>query len=162
VVRVDKISDPEGPSYTREVVVHPGAVVVIPVDANGDILMVRQWRRAVGKILLELPAGTLEEGEEAGVTADRELQEEIGYKAGRLTKLGGFYSAPGFCSEYLHLFLAEDLRESRLAPDDHEHIEVCTVPLGKALELIEQGEIEDAKSVAGLSRYYMRLAPKYV
>ncbi len=159
-VRVDHLTDETGRSYKREIVLHPGAVVMIPVTAEGQILLVRQWRRAANKILLELPAGTLEEGEEPLVTAGRELQEEIGYRAERITALGGFYSAPGFCTEYLHVFLAEDLRESRLDADVGEDIEVCPVSLEEALDLIEQGKIEDAKSVAGLSRYYMRVTRK--
>ncbi|HEX2909324.1 MAG TPA: NUDIX hydrolase [Chloroflexia bacterium] len=155
-IRVDHITDRPGHTYIREIVVHPGAVVMIPVGPDGKIILVRQWRRASGKVLLELPAGTLEEGEEPAVTADRELQEEIGFKAGKLTAMGGFFSAPGFCTEYLHLFLAEDLSESRLDPDANEEIEVETYSLEEAIDLIEQGIIEDAKSVAGLSRYYVQ------
>src|SRR6476619_2033559 len=104
-LRVDKITDATGRTYKREIIIHPGAVVMVPVDKEGNILLVRQWRRASNRILLELPAGTLEEGEEPAYTAGRELQEEIGFQAGKLTPLGGFFSAPGFCTEYLHLFL---------------------------------------------------------
>jgi len=156
-LRVDKITDDTGRTYKREIILHPGAVVMVPVDKEGNILLVRQWRRAANRILMELPAGTLEEGEEPAYTAGRELQEEIGYKAGKLTPLGGFFSAPGFCTEYLHLFLAEDLEESRLPADIGEEIEVVTVTLEEAIALIERGEIQDAKSVAGISRYYIRL-----
>jgi ADP-ribose pyrophosphatase len=159
-LRVDRITDAEGHSYEREVVVHGGAVVVIPVDADGKIVMVRQWRRPVQKVLLELPAGTLEPDEPPIETAGRELQEEIGYRAAKITPLGGFYSAPGFCTEYLHLFLAENLQESRLDPDAHEVIEVHRYTLDQALDLIEQGEIQDAKSVASLCRYYAQLTRK--
>jgi ADP-ribose pyrophosphatase len=155
-LRVDKITDDTGRTYKREIIIHPGAVVMVPVDSKGNILLVRQWRRAANRILLELPAGTLEEDEDPVYTAGRELQEEIGYRAGRLTPLGGFFSAPGFCTEFLHLYLAEDLVESRLPADIGEQIEVVTVTLEEAIALIEQGEIQDAKSIAGIGRYYIR------
>ncbi len=155
-VRVDTIQPAEGKAYKREIVVHSGAVVMIPVDEAGNILLIKQWRRAADRILVELPAGTLEQGEDPAECAQRELQEEIGYIANKLTPLGGFFSAPGFCSEYLHLFLAEDLQTSRLAPDAHEHIEVIPKTPEEALHMIEQGEICDAKSIAGITRYYLR------
>ncbi len=157
-VRVDQITDSPGHTYKREIIVHPGAVVMVPITAEGQIILVKQWRRASGKVLIELPAGTLEKDEPPIETANRELQEEIGYKAGKLTSLGGFFSAPGILTEYLYLFLAEDLTESRLDPDAHEKIEVLKVELPEALAMIERGEIEDAKSIAGLSRYYFRRA----
>ncbi len=152
-LRVDTITKPDGHSYKREVIVHSGAVVVVPIDSEGKIILVRQWRRAAARILTELPAGTLEPPEEPIACADRELQEEIGYKANKITPLGGFFSAPGFCTEYLYLFLAEDLSESQLEPDDNEAIDVLRVTLDEALEMIGSGEICDAKSVAGILRY---------
>ena len=155
-VRVDEITTEPGQTYKREIVVHPGAVVMIPVTDDGQIILVQQWRRAVGKVLYELPAGTLEKDEPPLETAKRELQEEIGFKAGKITSLGGFYSAPGILTEYLHLYLAENLTESRLDPDAHEKIEVHTMPLEQALAMIERGEIEDAKSITGLYRYYFQ------
>jgi ADP-ribose pyrophosphatase len=156
-VRVDSITDRPGHTYKREIVVHPGAVVMLPVTKEGKLVLVRQWRRATGKVLLELPAGTLDEGEAPLVTADRELQEEIGYKAGRITPMGGFFSAPGIMTEYLHLYLAEDLEESQLDPDENEELDICEMTLQEALEAVEKGEIEDSKSIVGLSRYYFRL-----
>ncbi|MEI7554378.1 NUDIX hydrolase [Candidatus Chlorohelix sp.] len=159
-VRVDHLTKADGRRYSREIVAHDGAVVIIPVDADGKIILVRQWRRPTDKILIELPAGTLELPEEPAYCADRELQEEIGYKAGKLTGMGGFYSAPGFCSEYLWLFLAEELVESQLEPDENEAIDIIRVTLDEALQMIEDGVICDAKSVAGLLRYYYRLNKK--
>ncbi|NWJ94426.1 MAG: NUDIX hydrolase [Chloroflexi bacterium] len=155
-IRVDTITTPDGLTYQREIVEHPGAVVMIPVDQAGRILLVRQWRRAAQQILLELPAGTLERGEEPIACAQRELQEEIGYAADKITPLGGFFSAPGFCNEYLHLFLAEELQEKPLAADEDEHIEVVSKTMAEALAMIEQGLICDAKTIAGISRYYLR------
>jgi ADP-ribose pyrophosphatase len=156
-VRVDTITDRPGHTYRREIVVHPGAVVMLPVTKEGKLVLVRQWRRATGKVLLELPAGTLDEGEEPLTTAGRELQEEIGYKANRITPMGGFFSAPGILTEYLHLYLAEDLQESQLDPDENEELDICEMTLEEALEAVEKGEIEDSKSIVGLSRYYFRL-----
>ncbi len=149
----DTITEPGGKSYAREVVVHPGAVVIVPVDEEGRLLLVKQWRHPVGKVLTELPAGTLEVGEEPRSCAERELQEETGFKPAVLTAMGGFYSAPGFCTEYLHLFVAEGLTSSPLPADEDEHIELLTVSLAAALQMIEAGTICDAKSVAGILRY---------
>jgi ADP-ribose pyrophosphatase len=139
--------------HTWDIVLHPGAVVIIPITSEGKILMVKQWRRAVGKILIELPAGTLEEGEPVAVCAQRELQEETGYKSNELISLGGFYSAPGFCSEYLHLFLALELEAEPLEPDSDEAIDVISVTLSEAWDLIKNQHICDAKTIAGVALY---------
>lgn len=136
-----------------EIVQHPGAVVILPIDPEGRILLVRQWRRAVGKIILELPAGTLEPGEEPIECAKRELQEETGFACEKITPLGGFYSAPGFCSEFLHLFLAEHLYCAPLPPDDDEMIEIIPVTIKEAREMIVKNQIQDAKSIAGILRF---------
>ena len=133
---------------------HPGAVVMVPVDSAGNILLVRQPRPSARDVLLELPAGTRETGEEPSVTARRELQEEISHDPGTLAPLGGFYSAPGFCDEYLHLFLATDLTPVEgVEPDEDEDITVVPTPAATIPDLIRGGEIRDAKSIAGLLRY---------
>ena len=133
---------------------HPGAVVMVPVDPDGNILLVRQPRPSARDVLLELPAGTREEGEEPDVTARRELQEEIAHDPGTMTPLGGFYSAPGFCDEFLHLFLATDLSPVEgVEPDADEEITVVPTPPNAVPDLIRSGEIRDAKSIAGLLRY---------
>ena len=133
---------------------HPGAVVMVPVDADGNILLVRQPRPSARDVLLELPAGTREEGEEPAVTARRELQEEIAHDPQTMTPLGGFYSAPGFCDEFLHLFLATDLQPVEgVEPDEDEEITVVPTLPADIPELIRTGEIRDAKSIAGLLRY---------
>lgn len=138
-----------------ELVEHPGAVVLLPIDPKGRILMIRQWRRAVEEILLELPAGTLEENEDPLFCAQRELQEETGFKAGKLTNLTSFYSAPGFCNEKLHLFLAEDLLPSNLPQDEDEGIDLAPMQLSEAIELIEKGLCRDAKTIASILLYQL-------
>lgn len=152
-LRRDTITEPNGTTYKREVVEHPGAIVIVPVDNDGKLLLVKQWRHAAGKTLTELPAGTLEKGEPPRDCAERECQEETGFKPNQLIELGGFFSAPGFCTEYLHLFLASELVASPLPGDEDEHIELHPVTLEQAIGLIENGTICDAKSVAGILRY---------
>jgi ADP-ribose pyrophosphatase len=149
-LRVDEVEMPSGRRSTREVVEHPDAVVVVPLDGEGGVYLVRQFRQAVGKHLLELPAGGLEPGEGPEACAVRELREEIGMRPGRVERLGGFYASPGFCTEYLHLFLARDLQPDRLPAEDAEVIDVVCVSLKEIPRLIAAGEIEDSKSIAGL------------
>lgn len=149
-IRRDLVQTADGRQFTRDVVEHPGAVVIVPLLADGRVVLVRQWRNAAGQALLELPAGTLEPAEAPAETAGRELQEECGYRAGRLTPLAAFYSAPGFCTELLHLFLAEELEPARLDGDEDEQIETEAVPLAEAVAMAVRGEIRDAKSIAGL------------
>ncbi len=150
----DEMIAPGGSAHLWTTVHHPGAIVVVPVSRNGDILLVRQPRPCAEDTLLELPAGTREENEEPVVTARRELQEEIAHDPGTMTPLGGFYSAPGFCDEYLHLFLATDLTPVEgVAADEDEEITVVPTPADAIPNLIRSGEIRDAKSIAGLLRY---------
>lgn len=143
---------------TFEIVEHPGAVAMIPITADGKILLVRQWRRAIEKIILEIPAGTLEKDEEPAVCAQRELQEEIGFYAHKLTHLGGFYTAPGFCSEYIHLYLAENLEKKALEADEDEGIDVVAMTLQEALHKVKTNEINDAKTILALCRYQLEHA----
>jgi ADP-ribose pyrophosphatase len=152
-VRSDTIKDEKDSIHRYDIVMHPGAVVMIPIHKDGKIHFVKQWRRAAKDILIELPAGTLEKNENPVDCAKRELQEEIGYKAKRMTHLGGFFTAPGFCTEYLHLFLAEDLIKSALIGDDTEKIDPCVLSLQEALDWIEKGRIQDAKTICGIYRY---------
>jgi len=152
-LRRDTIQFDEHPPHDWDIIVHPGAVAMIPINDKGNLLLIQQWRRAIEKIIYELPAGCLDENEAPLACADRELQEEIGYKAKTFISFGGFYSAPGFCTEYLYLFLAKDLIESSLPGDIHEAIDVIEVSLDQALNWIEQGKIEDVKTIAGILRY---------
>lgn len=157
-VRVDTVRMHDGRTATREVVEHRPAVAIVPVDADGNIVLVRQFRTPIGKVLLEVPAGTTDPDEDPDAAAQRELQEEIGYRAGRLTRMAGFWVAPGYCTEYIHVYLAQDLAESRLAADEDEHIEIARVPLPEALVMIADGRIDDAKSQVGLLLYAQRAA----
>lgn len=148
-----EITMPNGVETTREILKHPGAVCMVPVTESGDILMVTQYRLAVGKRLLELPAGTLEAGEPPVACAGRELQEEVGHQAASIVPMGGFYVAPGYTSEYIHLFICTGLSPSSLPGDEDEDIEIENVSIDEALRHIENGVIEDAKSVIGVLRY---------
>lgn len=154
-LRSDKIKGFSGAVHTYDIVTHPGAVVILPVDQHKKIHLVKQWRRAAKEILIELPAGTLEENENPIYCAQRELQEEIGYKAHKITPLGGFYTAPGFCNEYLYFFLAEELEKSYLEADDTEFIDHVTMTVEEAMLSIENHEIKDAKTICGIYRYYI-------
>ncbi len=149
----DRVEMPDGSTAERVVVDHPGAIVIIPLDGHGNVLLVRQPRYAADrKDLLELPAGTRELNEEPAVTARRELREETGFDTRDLIPLGGFYSAPGFSSEYLHLFVARGLFASEAEPDEDEFLSLEPTPLDRVPDLIRSGDIEDAKSIAGLLR----------
>ncbi len=156
--RVDTLLMPDGKQITREVVQHPGAVAIVPIDTEENVLLVRQYRYAAGQSLLELPAGVVESGESPDDTAQRELQEEIGYASNNLRALGGVYSSPGFCTEFLYLYIARDLVPSRLPGDEDEDISVETIPMSRVDRLIRLGEIQDAKTVAGLlmARYLFK------
>ena len=152
-LRIDTIEKKSGDVTTREIVEHADCIAVVVVDDEGRIVMVKQFRRPVNKTLLEIPAGGVEDGEDPKECARRELQEEIGYIPGKLQSLGGFYAAPGYCTEYLHLFLATQLTESRLAAEDTDEIEVVRIPVSEVRAMIDSGHICDAKSIAGLLRY---------
>jgi ADP-ribose pyrophosphatase len=140
----------DGRVRPREIVQHPGAVALVVVDSGGNLLLVRQYRRAADRALLEIPAGTREQGEEPEACARREIQEETGYKAGKVEKLGGFYSAPGFCTEFLHCFLCTELSDSRLQGDEDESMELVRLSAEEALAAIASGAICDAKSICGI------------
>jgi len=139
-----------GRETTREIVEHADCVAVVVVDADNNVLLVKQFRKPVEKELLEVPAGGIDPGEDPETTVRRELREEIGYLPRRVERLGGFYSAPGYCSEYLYLYLATDLTPSRLHAEDTESIELVRVPITQIPGLIASGKICDAKSIAGL------------
>jgi ADP-ribose pyrophosphatase len=157
--RIETIERADGSRGRREIVGHPGAVAVVALDADDRILLVRQWRTAAGQALREIPAGTLDVDPASGRVEDpldaarRELEEETGYRAGRWERLTSFWSAPGFATELMHVYLATDLEpahEGRLGPEEDERLELERVSWPDAVELVDRGEIADAKSLVGL------------
>lgn len=149
-LRVDQVSIDGKPPVSWEVLEHPGGVAVVPFDNEGNILMVRQYRHAVGVELLELPAGTLKKGEDPELTAHRELQEEVGMDATHMELIGEFFLAPGYSSELMRIYWATGLTPAVLPMDDDEVINVEHVPFDEAVRMALNGQIRDAKSVSGL------------
>lgn len=137
-------------TYIREIVHHPGSAVILPVFDDNTIALVKQYRHPAVKYLLELPAGTLNDRERPEVGAARELEEELGVVAGRLEKLSEFFISPGFLSEKMWLYLATDLRETQQRLEEDEAIEIVRVSIDRALQMITDNEIEDAKTIIGL------------
>ncbi|MBQ7171278.1 MAG: NUDIX hydrolase [Clostridia bacterium] len=154
----DEVALPNGDRAVWEIVRHRGAVCVVPVAENGDVLLVRQFRYPIGKVLLEIPAGKLEEGDEdRAAAALRELKEETGVCAASLVSLGDFYGAPAYSDERLTLYLATGLTEGEQKLDRDEFLRVVRIPLAEAVRLVLDGEIEDMKTQAGLLRAYLTL-----
>lgn len=149
-LRVDTVVLPGGRMAQREVVEHRGAVAIVPMQDDGSVILVRQWRTPARAALLEIPAGSLDPDEAAEAAARRELGEEINFQAARMTKLFETYMAPGYSTEIIHYYLAEGLTPFQGEPDEDEDIEVITLPLAEAIAKIKTGEIHDAKSVSGL------------
>jgi ADP-ribose pyrophosphatase len=157
-VHVDEIVTPDGRRSTRDIVGHPGAVAMLALDAEEHLLMVRQFRLAAGRTLLEIPAGTLDRApdgtlEDPDLAARRELEEETGFRAASWRHLGSFWTAPGFATELMHLYLARDLVPAdgdRLGPDEDERLELEHVPWRTAVAMVERGEVADAKSIVGV------------
>jgi len=152
-LRVDTIKMPGGRETEREIVEHDDCIAIIAIDADDKVLLVKQFRKPVEKELLEIPAGGIDAGEDPEAAVSRELREETGYLPRKLERLGGFYSTPGYCTEYLYLYLATDLIPSQLFAEDTENISLVRVPLSQVPELITSGDICDAKSIAGLFTY---------
>lgn len=156
-VRRDRVAEPSGIEATREIVVHPGSVVVLPVFADGRILLIRQYRHAAGQHLWELVAGHKEPNETGVEGARRELQEETGYQARRIRKLLDVYPSPGLLGEHMEIFLAEELTKGKSRPEDDEKITQRIFRLREIERWIRSGKIRDAKSVAGIL-YYAKFA----
>jgi ADP-ribose pyrophosphatase len=157
-VAVDEIREGDK-TYQREVVHHPGSAVIVPVFDDGTIALVRQYRHPAVRYLLEVPAGTLKRGEVPEEGAARELEEELGFVAGRLEKLTEFFVSPGFCEEKMWVYLAQDLVETRQQLEDDEILEVVRIPFSQALSMITTGEIEDAKTIIGIMLAAPRVGP---
>jgi len=149
-LRVDTVKMASGRETTREIVEHSDCVAIIAIDADDNVLLVNQFRKPVEKELLEIPAGGINPGEDAVTTVRRELQEETGYLPRKVERLGGFYSAPGYCTEYLYLYLATNLIPSPLIAEDTENISLTRVPTSQIPSIITSGSICNAKSIAGL------------
>lgn len=158
-VRRDRVELENGVQATREIVEHPGAVVIVALDENDRVLLVRQYRSAVGHETLELPAGTLDKpGEAPEAAARRELLEETGHRARLWEAVGRFYPSPGINTEVMYLYLARELVASEQATEEDESIQVESLPLSEAVKLAERGEIQDAKTMVGLLLMARRLA----
>lgn len=149
-MRVDTVETSSGRETIKEVVEHSECVAAVAIDEEDNVLLVRQFRYAVGEFLLEVPAGGIDPGEDPLDAVRRELQEEIGYLPRTIDRLGGFYAIPGYGTEYLHCFVATDLVCSRLTAEDTEGIELVRLPVEQTLQFINSGEICDAKSIAAL------------
>ena len=158
-VQVDQIKYNSGNEGVREVVVHNGGSVVLPVTDDGKLVLVKQFRYPLQKFLIECPAGKLEFGEDPLICANRELTEETGYSAGSIKKLGYIYTTPGFCDEVLHLYLAKNLTKGKHNREEGEHgMEVYEYSLLEVEEMIKEGEIVDAKTIAIIYQYKNNLA----
>jgi ADP-ribose pyrophosphatase len=156
-VRLDHLLTPGGKTVKYDIVQHIGSISIVPVDENGQLYFVRQYRHAAQKDLLELPAGTLEEGEPPAEAAAREIREEIGMAAKDIKEIGSFYLAPGYSTELMHVYLATGLTHDPLDPDADEYLSVEKMSVAKAFELAESGQILDSKSLAALllARQYL-------
>lgn len=146
-------------TYTREVVHHPGSAVIVPIFEDGTVALVRQYRHPAVRYLLEAPAGTLMRGERPEEGAARELEEELGFVAGKLEKLTEFFVSPGFLEEKMWVYLATEMTKTKQQLEDDEIVEVVRIPFSQALEMITDGEIEDAKTIIGLMLAAPRVGP---
>jgi ADP-ribose pyrophosphatase len=151
-----KLVLPNGRRTTFHIVEHPGAVAIVPVHANGDVVLLRQFRPTIGMEIYEIPAGTIEKGEGPLATAKREIVEETGFKAKRWDKIADFYTAPGFCDERMHVYVARDLTPAKADGDDDEILRPVRMTIDAALKLIRTRRIRDAKTIAGLMLYHGR------
>lgn len=149
-IYVNTVQLPDGREALREVIRHPGAVAVVPFDAEDNVLLVRQYRAGIDRDIIEIPAGLLEIGEEPAAAAEREMREETGYRPRTLESLGGYHVAPGYNNEYIHLYVARDLEPAPLAQDSEEFLELIRLPFDEALALVESGKISDSKTIVAL------------
>jgi len=147
---------PNGRKTKFHIVLHPGAVAIVPVHSNGDVVLLRQFRPSIGEEIYEIPAGTIEKGEAPLATAKREIIEETGFKAKQWSKIAEFYTAPGFCTELMHVYLAQGLSPAQLPGDADEILQPVRMSLSAALKLIRTKKIRDAKTIAGLMIYHGR------
>jgi len=152
IISVDRLTVtlPNGRKATRDVVNHPGASVIIPLNSNGELYMVKQYRKPIDRVSLELPAGKLDPGEEPPVCAARELKEETGLEAGSIKHIISVHSTPGFCNEVLHMYVATDLKEGEAHADEDEFISTEKIAVNELINMILNHEITDAKTIIGV------------
>jgi ADP-ribose pyrophosphatase len=160
-IQLDTIRLPDGREAKREIALHAPAAAVLPVDWDGALIFVRQYRHPLKDMALEIPAGILEDGETPEVCAARELEEEIGKKPGKLNKIFSFYTSIGFCTEQLTVFIAEDLIDSHQNLDEDEFVTIEKYTPEQAFDLIQNGGIVDAKTTAALL-YYLNIIKKSI
>ena len=146
----DRIQEPDGSQIVREVVRHPGGAGGLPLFEDGTVALVRQYRHPAGRDLLEIPAGRMEPGETPELCAAREIEQEIGYRPGRIEKIAEFFSTPGFCEERLFVYLATRLLPAQQNLDHDEFVEVVRIPLADAILMANRGDIEDSKTLVAL------------
>lgn len=156
-LEVAEVELADGSHQKREIIRHAGAAAVVPIDSDNRVILVRQFRSAAAQTMLEIPAGLLNPSEDPLLAAVRELREETGYKPTHIESLGGFYTAPGYTTEFIHLYLATGLVESPLPPDVDEFIEIERMSLDAALQLIDAEQITDAKTIIALLRVARRI-----
>ena len=149
-LRVDEVILPNSKKTSREIVEHGGAVAAVPLLPGGRVILIKQFRKPVEEIIYEIPAGRLEREEDPRACMERELEEEIGYRAGELKRLLSCYPSPGFSSELIHLFLATDLEKKKRNLESDEFIEAVTLKFDEALKMVEEGRIKDGKTIIGL------------
>jgi ADP-ribose pyrophosphatase len=155
-LNLETVMLPNGVSVELEVVRHPGAAAIVPLKDDHTVILIRQYRLAADGYIYEIPAGKLHPGEDPADCATRELEEEIGYRAGHLDKIATFFTAPGFTDEVMHLYVARDLARGTQALDSDEVLEIVEMPLEKAMAHIEDGTIRDAKTIIGLQSIFLR------
>ena len=155
-LNLETVTLPNGATVELEVVRHPGAAAIVPMKDARTVVLIRQYRLAAGGFIYEIPAGKLHPGEDPRLCAERELEEEIGYRAGAIERLETFFTAPGFTDEVMHLFLATNLTKTAQKLDHDEVLEIVEMPLDEAIANIRSGAIRDAKTIVGLQSVYLR------
>jgi len=157
-IHQDKVETPSGYITYRDILVHQGAATAVPLTENNEVILVKQYRHATGDILLEIPAGGLEPNEDPKDCIIRELQEEIGLKPNYVEHLYSIFLAPGYSSEYLHVYFAKDFEESKLPEDTDENLEIVKIKLEDLVKMIVNGEIKDAKTIAAVLTVYAKIS----